>query len=105
MNVCTELYVDDLELVWCRISPEFHKVYYYAALISPVTPITHAMDMFLSNVELTTSFNLAVIKLGDSNINCESHNCIGNALYNLCNLFDVELISMPARVMPVTWYS
>ena len=57
------------------------------------------MDQFMSNVELATSFNLDIIIVGDLNINCHSNNYIGNAVYNLCNLFDMEqLISVPTRV-------
>ena len=61
------------------------------------------MDMFYHNVELATSLKLDIIILGDLNINCNTNNYVGNAVYNFCNLFNMEqIVTLPTRVTPAS---
>ena len=105
-NLCTELYVDDLELVSCRINPEFQTSFLICCFYrSPSIPLALSMDMFYHNVELATSLKLDIIILGDLNINCDTNNYVGNAVYNLCNLSNMEqihVVTLPTRVTPAS---
>ena len=100
MTVCTDLNNDDLELLWCKINPKHQASFLLCCFYcSPSISVVQSMDQFMANISVASALNMDITVIADLNINCDEHVFEGNAIYNLCNLYNMQpLINEPTRV-------
>ena len=99
-NVCSDLNNTELEVIYCKINPK-HKASFLlcCANRAPSLSVSQSINSFMLSVDKAFSGNLDIIIMGDININCDQQNYEGNAICNLCNLYNMkQLIEEPKRV-------
>ena len=99
-NICLDLNNTELEVIWCKINPK-HKASFLlcCAYRAPSSSVSQSMNSFMLSVDQAFSKNLDIIIMGDININCDQQNYEGNAICNLCNLYNMkQLVEEPTRV-------